>query len=294
MVRSETIELITLDDWCTDNDFDKVDLVKLDTQGSELDILRGAERALAVRLDRAGGGRVQPHVRRPTALRRRRPVPPRTGLRPLAARQPEPPPSARRPSRLTTCVPDLRLRRRAVHRPLGTAVLGGCRVRAHRPRDARSRGRLEDRAAPGVPGERAGAQRADGAGPRCARPGAARRDPRGRRGGARAAPAARQRDRATHGHRRPGPSVVAAVGDRGRPAPRSTARRRARGAGRGHRVARAPTLHRPSRSASPVPAGGRGSTCRSGCRPRPAWSSSSCRTTSGCATTSCWRSTACR
>jgi len=46
MVRAEAIELIALDDWCAENAFDNVDLIKLDTQGSELDILRGAERAL--------------------------------------------------------------------------------------------------------------------------------------------------------------------------------------------------------------------------------------------------------
>jgi FkbM family methyltransferase len=46
MVRSEGIELITLDGWCAENAFDTVDFIKLDTQGSELDILRGAERAL--------------------------------------------------------------------------------------------------------------------------------------------------------------------------------------------------------------------------------------------------------
>jgi FkbM family methyltransferase len=46
MVRSEAIDLVTLDDWCAENEFDRVDLIKLDTQGSELDILRGAEGAL--------------------------------------------------------------------------------------------------------------------------------------------------------------------------------------------------------------------------------------------------------
>jgi FkbM family methyltransferase len=46
MVRSEAIELITLDDWCAENAFERVDLVKLDTQGSELDVLRGAKRTL--------------------------------------------------------------------------------------------------------------------------------------------------------------------------------------------------------------------------------------------------------
>jgi FkbM family methyltransferase len=46
LVRSETIELITMDDWCADNGFDTVDLIKVDTQGSELDVLRGAKRTL--------------------------------------------------------------------------------------------------------------------------------------------------------------------------------------------------------------------------------------------------------
>jgi FkbM family methyltransferase len=46
MVRRETIELITLDDWCSENGLERVDLVKLDTQGSELDILRGAKHTL--------------------------------------------------------------------------------------------------------------------------------------------------------------------------------------------------------------------------------------------------------
>jgi FkbM family methyltransferase len=46
MVRRETIELITMDEWCAQNSVDRVDFVKLDTQGSELDILRGAKRTL--------------------------------------------------------------------------------------------------------------------------------------------------------------------------------------------------------------------------------------------------------
>lgn len=46
LVRSEGIELITMDDWCAENAFDHVDVIKLDTQGSELDILRGAKRTL--------------------------------------------------------------------------------------------------------------------------------------------------------------------------------------------------------------------------------------------------------
>ena len=45
-VQVEQIELVTLDGWCDEHDFDRVDLVKLDTQGSELDILRGAQRIL--------------------------------------------------------------------------------------------------------------------------------------------------------------------------------------------------------------------------------------------------------
>jgi len=46
LVRTEPLELITLDEWCAENAFEHVDFVKLDTQGSELDILRGAKRAL--------------------------------------------------------------------------------------------------------------------------------------------------------------------------------------------------------------------------------------------------------
>jgi FkbM family methyltransferase len=40
------IELITLDEWCERRGLDRIDLVKLDTQGSELDVLRGATRIL--------------------------------------------------------------------------------------------------------------------------------------------------------------------------------------------------------------------------------------------------------
>ena len=45
--HAETVQLVTLDDWATGAGVDVVDLVKLDTQGSELDILRGAPRTLA-------------------------------------------------------------------------------------------------------------------------------------------------------------------------------------------------------------------------------------------------------
>lgn len=45
-VKRVPVELIRLDDWCADNEVERVDLVKLDTQASELDVLRGAERTL--------------------------------------------------------------------------------------------------------------------------------------------------------------------------------------------------------------------------------------------------------
>jgi FkbM family methyltransferase len=45
-VQAQRIELTTLDDWCARSGFTRADLVKLDTQGSELDILRGAQRML--------------------------------------------------------------------------------------------------------------------------------------------------------------------------------------------------------------------------------------------------------
>ncbi len=40
------IELTTLDDWCDENAVERVDVMKLDIQGGELDALRGATRIL--------------------------------------------------------------------------------------------------------------------------------------------------------------------------------------------------------------------------------------------------------
>ena len=46
LATREQIELVTLDDWCASTSVERVDLIKLDTQGSELDVLRGATRTL--------------------------------------------------------------------------------------------------------------------------------------------------------------------------------------------------------------------------------------------------------
>ena len=46
LVRDEAIELVTMDDWCAENSFEDIDVIKLDTQGSELDVLRGAKQTL--------------------------------------------------------------------------------------------------------------------------------------------------------------------------------------------------------------------------------------------------------
>lgn len=46
LVDTTVVEVTTLDEWCAGNDCDHVDIVKIDTQGSELDILRGGARTL--------------------------------------------------------------------------------------------------------------------------------------------------------------------------------------------------------------------------------------------------------
>ena len=45
--QTMAISVTTLDEWCRDNDVLEVDVIKLDTQGSELGILEGAEKTLA-------------------------------------------------------------------------------------------------------------------------------------------------------------------------------------------------------------------------------------------------------
>ncbi|HKA93980.1 MAG TPA: FkbM family methyltransferase [Acidimicrobiia bacterium] len=46
LAERQQIDLVTLDDWCERRGVDRIDLIKLDTQGSELDVLRGAARTL--------------------------------------------------------------------------------------------------------------------------------------------------------------------------------------------------------------------------------------------------------
>jgi FkbM family methyltransferase len=46
VIDRQPIELITLYDWCRRSGVDRIDVVKVDTQGSELDVLRGAVRSL--------------------------------------------------------------------------------------------------------------------------------------------------------------------------------------------------------------------------------------------------------
>jgi len=47
LVGSEEVETVRLDDWARDAEVGRIDYLKLDTQGSELEILQGAERVLA-------------------------------------------------------------------------------------------------------------------------------------------------------------------------------------------------------------------------------------------------------
>jgi FkbM family methyltransferase len=46
LAARQRLELVTLDSWCEQHGVDRVDYLKLDTQGSELDVLRGAPRTL--------------------------------------------------------------------------------------------------------------------------------------------------------------------------------------------------------------------------------------------------------
>ena len=45
--KSETVKLSTLDDYCAANDIDRIDFLKMDVEGHELKVLKGAERMLA-------------------------------------------------------------------------------------------------------------------------------------------------------------------------------------------------------------------------------------------------------
>jgi FkbM family methyltransferase len=45
-VGTVEVDLVTLDGWCRDNGVERVDMIKLDTQGSELGVLEGARGAL--------------------------------------------------------------------------------------------------------------------------------------------------------------------------------------------------------------------------------------------------------
>jgi FkbM family methyltransferase len=46
MVDTVTVPMITLDNFCRDHEIEQIDVLKIDTQGAELDILRGAEHLL--------------------------------------------------------------------------------------------------------------------------------------------------------------------------------------------------------------------------------------------------------
>jgi FkbM family methyltransferase len=47
VLKKKTIQTVSLDDWCRDNHLAAAEFLELDTQGSELDILRGSEYLLA-------------------------------------------------------------------------------------------------------------------------------------------------------------------------------------------------------------------------------------------------------
>src|SRR5689334_4729371 len=53
-IGSTTISLSTLDEWALANDIPQIDFIKLDTQGAELDVLRGGEQSLARPYERLG------------------------------------------------------------------------------------------------------------------------------------------------------------------------------------------------------------------------------------------------